>query len=348
MAFFISLILVLALGAISYYGAEAGMQWLFGMVIPYVAIVGFVGGFAYKVYVWAKSPVPFRIPTTAGQQKSLDWVKSEPLDNPPNVPWTIGRMLLEVLTFRSLFRNTEMVMLRNDDGSPKVAYYSARWLWLAALIFHYSFLVIFLRHFRFFLDPVPFFVTGLEFMDGIFQIGAPRLYQTDVFIVAAVGFLLLRRVFDHKVRYISLVADHFPLLLILGISFSGIYMRYMGKTDINAVKTYVMGVFTLSPVGAEGIAPIFFMHLFLVCVLLLYFPFSKLMHAGGVFLSPTRNLPNDSRMRLHVNPWNPPKKYHTYEMYEDDFREHMVEAGLPVDKPLDSTDEADAAADGSK
>ncbi|AGW14087.1 sulfate reduction electron transfer complex DsrMKJOP subunit DsrM [Megalodesulfovibrio gigas] len=337
MAFFISLILVLTLCAASYYGAEAGMQWLFGMTIPYLAIAGFVCGFAYKIYSWAKSPVPFRIPTTGGQQYSHEWIKHNPLDNPHTVSWTVGRMLLEILTFRSLFRNTEVVIHRTEDG-PRVAYNSARWLWLFGLIFHYCFLVIFLRHFRFFLDPVPFFVRALEFTDGIFQIGAPRLYQTDVLILAALAFLLLRRMFDHKVRYISLISDYFPLVLISGIALSGIYMRYLGKTDINAVKIYVMGLFTLSPVSAEGIAPIFFMHLFLVCALLLYFPWSKLMHLGGVFLSPTRNLPNDSRMRMHVNPWNPPKKYHTYEAYEDDFREFMVEAGLPVDKPLDKAD----------
>ena len=70
----------------------------------------------------------------------------------------------------------------------------------------------------------------------------------------------------------------------------------------------------------------------LVCTLFAYFPFSKLMHLGGVFLSPTRNMPNDSRMVRHVNPWNYPVKVHTYEEYEDHFREKMIEAGLPVEK----------------
>jgi len=76
----------------------------------------------------------------------------------------------------------------------------------------------------------------------------------------------------------------------------------------------------------------FFIHFFLVCTLFAYFPFSKLMHLGGVFLSPTRNMPNDSRMIRHINPWNYPVKVHTYEEYEDHFREKMIEAGLPVEK----------------
>ena len=72
--------------------------------------------------------------------------------------------------------------------------------------------------------------------------------------------------------------------------------------------------------------------LFFVCVLLAYFPFSKLMHLGGVFLSPTRNMANTTRMVRHINPWNAPVPLHTYEEYEDEFREKMIEAGLPVDK----------------
>ena len=77
---------------------------------------------------------------------------------------------------------------------------------------------------------------------------------------------------------------------------------------------------------------IFYIHLFLVSVLAIYFPFSKLMHLGGVFLSPTRNLANNSRAQRHINPWNPDIKIRTYEEYEDEFREKMKSVGLPVEK----------------
>jgi len=116
---------------------------------------------------------------------------------------------------------------------------------------------------------------------------------------------------------------------------SGICMRYFTKVDIASVKVLTMGLVTLNPVVPEGIGAMFYVHLFLLSVLLMYFPFSKLMHMGGVFLSPTRNLPNNSRAVRHVNPWNPPKKYRTYEEYEDDFREPMFEAGLPLMKKPD-------------
>jgi nitrate reductase gamma subunit len=99
-----------------------------------------------------------------------------------------------------------------------------------------------------------------------------------------------------------------------------------------SVKELTMGLATFHPVVPEGIGSLFYIHLFLVSVLFAYFPFSKLVHMAGVFLSPTRNLPNNSRMVRHINPWNYPVKVHTYEEYEDEFREKMIEAGLPVEK----------------
>jgi hypothetical protein len=69
-----------------------------------------------------------------------------------------------------------------------------------------------------------------------------------------------------------------------------------------------------------------------VSSLLAYFPFSKLMHMGGVFMSPTRNLSNNSRQKRHINPWNPDIKFHTYEEYEEDFWKVMQTVDLPLDK----------------
>ena len=83
----------------------------------------------------------------------------------------------------------------------------------------------------------------------------------------------------------------------------------------------------------------FFVHLTLVCTLLIVFPFSKLAHMPGIFFSPTRNMANNSRRIRHINPWNPPKQYFTYKEYEDTYREAMAEAGLPLDKPLDKAAE---------
>lgn len=330
-----SLVFVFALVLIPLFGVGAAHQkYLFGVCLPWTAFLIFLAGFVAKILKWASRPVPFSIPTTAGQQWTHDWIEHDKYDNPATTGQTWIRMILEVFAFRSLFRNTKL-MLHMKDGQPVVGYASAKFLWLFAILFHYAFFTIAVRHLRLFLNPVPKALEFLEMMDGMLQIGIPRLYLTDVLIVAAVFFLLMRRVGVPTVRYISQVADYFPLLLILAVAASGIYMRYYAKVDVVAIKSLVIGMATFNvpkPIPAN-IDISFFIHLFLVSTLMVYFPFSKLMHLGGVFLSPTRNMPNDSRFVRHVNPWNDPNiKPHSYAAYEDDFREPMIEAGLPVEK----------------
>ncbi len=330
----IALVATLIILAIGWVGALLGLQYLLGVVLPLAAFAVFVGGFIWRVVCWAKSPVPFAIPTVGGQQRSLDWIKPSRLDAPWTTPAVIGRMALEVLTFRSLFRNTSAVR-STVNGTPRLTYYSSKWLWVFALLFHYSMLVILVRHARFYLDPVPVWLTVVEFVDGVMQVGAPRFYLTDAFILLGLSMLLLRRLYTEKLRYISLPADYFALFLLLCIAGSGVCMRYLDKVDIALVKTFIMGVATLNPIPAsemKGIGNVFFVHLTFVSALLIYFPFSKLMHMGGVFLSPTRNMKVNTREVRHVNPWNPPKKFHTYAEYEDDFRDAMAEAGLPLEK----------------
>ncbi len=329
MRILVSLLAVVALILLVYLGVEiANLRYLFGVIIPYAAVAAFIFGVMYRIVKWSRSPVPFRIPTTGGQQKSLPWINYSKLDNPSTNGQVIKRMALEVLLFRSLFRNTKSEL---KEG-PRLAHGSEKVLWLAGLAFHYSFLIILLRHFRFFTVPVPLPVRLLESMDSFFQVGIPLLYNTDLLIVAAATYLFLRRVVMPQIRYISLPSDYFPLFLILGVAISGILMRYFIRTDVVGVKELTMGLVSFSPKIPEGIGTIFYIHLFLVSTLIAYIPMSKIMHMGGVFLSPTRNLANNSRMKRHLNPWNYPVHVHTYEEYEDDFREKMKKAGIPVEK----------------
>jgi len=337
------------------------MRGFFGIIIPYAALVTFSVGIIVRVIGWARTPVPFRIPTTAGQQWSLPWIKSNPVDNPKSTAGVILRMAFEVLLFRSLFRNTR---LEFKEG-PKIGYEWEKWLWLAALVFHWSFLVVVLRHLRFFTEPIPAFVHLLEGLDGFFEtgifpaagFGVPGVLISGFVLLAALAFLFLRRVLSAQVTYISLPADYFPLFLIIGIASTGILMRYGGvfmqyvfkvdvfSVEIVKVKELAMGLVSLRPAIPEGIGTIFYIHLFLVSVLLAYFPFSKLMHMAGIFLSPTRNLSNNTRMVTHINPWNYPVKVHTYEEYEDEFREKMVEAGVPVEKMPEPSKEGEAGSE---
>ena len=325
-SFFMVVLLVL----IAFIGVgAANLQLLFGVIIPYLALLCFVAGLIYRVVIWARSPVPFRIPTTCGQQKSLPWIKSDCIENPHNALGVVVRMFLEIFLFRSLFRNLKAEVVNGTN----VVYGSAKWLWLAGLGFHVSFFVIILRHLRFFLEPIPFFVTWAGELDGMFDILVPAIYLTDGLFIVAAGYLFLRRVFIPQLRYISFAADYFPLFLLLGIGISGVLTRQIFKVDLLNVKQLALGLVTFHPAIPEGgIGMSFYVHLFLVCALLAYFPFSKLMHLAGIFFSPTRNMANNNRMVRHINPWNPPVKVHSYQAYENEFREKMKSVGLPLDK----------------
>lgn len=323
------MILLIILILIAWVGtALAGLETLFGLVIPYVALILFIAGFLYRIYYWSRSPVPFRIPTTCGQAKSLDWIKRDRFESPSNLFETLIRMAMEILLFRSLFRNTKAEL----KPGPNLHYGSNKWLWLGGMVFHWTFLVIILRHYRFFLEPIPFVISLTEKIDSFFQVALPILYLSDILILAALTFLILRRIFGGPVRYMSLFQDYFPLYLISGIVLSGMMMRYLTKTDIIKVKQLSQSLIHFDFTVPSGIGAIFYIHLFLVCVLVSYFPYSKLMHMGGIFFSPTRNLANNSREKRHINPWNPDVKIRTYHDYEEDFRDKMIASGIPLDK----------------
>jgi len=301
--------------------------WLFAVAIPYAAAFVFVVGMIGRVVGWARSPVPFKIPTVCGQQRSLPWIRQQKLES-PFTPWqVVRRMALEVLLFRSLFRNTR------TDLTPagRLVYQPDKLLWAGSLAFHWSLLVVLLRHLRFFLQPVPGLVHALETVDGLFEILVPTLLLTDVVILAAVLYLLGRRLLHPLVRYVSLPGDFFPLLLLLGIALTGVLLRYVDKVDLVAVKTLCLGLVTFHPAVPAGLSPLFFTHLFLVSCLAAYFPFSNLVHLGGIFLSPTRHLANANRARRHVNPWNHPVPVHTYAEWEEEFRDKLEAAGLPLE-----------------
>jgi nitrate reductase gamma subunit len=323
----VAVVLLLALSGVSELALG---RWLLGVVFPYAAAAVFVAGVAARVLGWARSPVPFNITTTCGQQKSLSWIEPSRIENPSTTAGVVARMALEVLCFRSLFRNT-----RTQLVGDRLSYGSTKWLWAAGLAFHYAFLVVLLRHLRLFLEPVPAFVLALGRVDGFLLVGLPVVQATTALFLAALGFLLLRRIVSPPLRYLSLSSDYFPLLLLLAIGGTGAWLRHVSKIDVPAVKAMVMSLLRLSPQPAEGLGAVFYAHLFLVSVLLAYFPFSKLVHAGAIFLSPTRNLTANSREVRHVNPWNQPVPVHTYAEYEDEFRERMRDAGIPleIDQP---------------
>lgn len=301
-----------------------GNAWM--SAVAYAGFAVFLAGFCYRVMQWAAAPVPFRIPTTCGQQKSLPWIKSAALENPSTTGGVLGRMALEILVFRSLFRNSQARLYQG-----RTIFTEQKYLWLAALAFHWSLLVILVRHLRLLVEPVPAVLLLIERVDGFFQLGAPPLYLSDIVFACALAYLLLRRFQDPMVRYISQFSDYFALLVFIGIAASGLLMRYLTRVDVVAVKQFALGLAAFHPLRGAALGSVFAVHLALISLLAAYFPFSKLMHMGGVFLSPTRNLANNNRAQRHINPWNYPVKTHSYAEWEEEFRDKLKGADLPLE-----------------
>lgn len=183
-------------------------------------------------------------------------------------------------------------------------------LWAAGWTFHMLLWMVLLRHLRYFLYPVPGWVEGIQ---------TAGLYA-GYLIPIPLAALLIRRLATERNLYISILGDYFSLFLLLGISVSGFLLGVFFRTYIVDVKALALGLVHFNPVQVE-VHWLFALHFLLVLVLLIYFPFSKLMHAGGLFLSPTRNQRADFEKRF-VNPWDhdypasynpenifPPEKY---------------------------------------
>ncbi len=230
------------------------------VIIAYAVAAVFVAGLATRIYVWAATPVPLKIPTTPA---------------PKTYRGVTVRMLSEVLVFNSLFRADKL-------------------LWVGAWAFHAGLVLVIIRHLRYFFYPVPEWIMFMQ---------TPGVWAGYIFPLPIL-YLLARRLVLRRVIYVSILPDYFALALLGCIAGTGILMRYVDRVYLVDVKAFVLGLLTLDPVSPPA-SPYFWAHILLVCLLLVYFPFSKLMHAPGVFFSPTRNSRNNPRSRPQVNPWGP-------------------------------------------
>jgi nitrate reductase gamma subunit len=184
------------------------------------------------------------------------------------------RLLLEVTLFRSLFR-------------------SNKWIWLFGWLFHAALLAVLLRHLRYFTEPVWGWVALLQ----------PFGLYAGFALLVGLGGLWARRFLVDRVRYISSPSDHLMLALLAAIAASGLAMKYLAHTDIVALKAFFLGLmaFHWQPLPAD---PALLVHLALVAALMIVFPVSKLLHAPGVFFSPSLNQVDDARERRHAAGWS--------------------------------------------
>lgn len=185
----------------------------------------------------------------------------------------VMRMFREVAFFESLFR-------------------SNKWIWLFGVMFHFGMLLVLLRHLRYFTEPVWFWVNWVQ------PFGK---YAAFAMLAGLLG-LWARRFLVARVRYISTPSDHLMLALLVGIAMTGIGMSFLVHTDIISVKAFFLGLMRFSPQPLPG-DPLLLVHLGLVATLMIIFPISKLLHAPGVFFSPTRNQTDSSREQRHIADW---------------------------------------------
>ena len=183
------------------------------------------------------------------------------------------RVLREVAFFESLFRGN-------------------KWIWLFGWTFHVALALVLARHLRYFTQPIWAPVAAVQ----------PFGVYAGFAMLAGLAGLWARRFLVERIRYISTWSDHLMLALLAALAASGLAMKFVWRTDVVAVKEFMLGLlyFDWKPLPAD---PVLLVHLLLVAALMAVFPASKLLHAPGVFFSPTRNQPDDSRERRHVAPW---------------------------------------------
>ncbi|MCP4696312.1 MAG: nitrate reductase [Gammaproteobacteria bacterium] len=224
----------------------------------YLATIVFLAGVGYAIVQYARAPAPLKIPT---------------MPAPLTRSGAGLRILGEVVLFRSLFR-------------------SNKWIWLLGWVFHISLVLVLIRHLRYFIDPVWFWVVLIQ----------PFGKYAGFAMVAGLAGLLIRRIIVERIKFISGPSDYLMLILLLGVGASGLLMNFVMRTDIVQLKAFILGimVFDYHMVPAD---PVLILHLSSVVLLMLVFPFSKLLHAPGVFFSPSRNQADDAREKRHLAPW---------------------------------------------
>jgi nitrate reductase gamma subunit len=236
--------------------------------LAYFAGLVAVLGVLWRLWGYLRTPMPWPEATTPA---------------PETESGAVARVVGDVLLFPNLFK-------------------ADKFLWAGAWLFHVTLFVILVHHLRYFTYPVPGVVASVA---GV-SMGTIGLWAGYVFGVAAV-YLLWRRLALPRALYVSGLPDYFALALLGAIAGTGIMVKYWAHVYLVDVKAFTLGLLTLHPV-APPLHPLFLIHFLLVMGLLLYFPFSKLLHAGGIFFSPTRNQPYEIQKpgKRYVNPWDYP------------------------------------------
>ena len=131
---------------------------VFFALLFYLATLVLVGGVAYRIAQFARTPAPLKIPTTPA---------------PTTVPGVAWRMTREVMFFESLFK-------------------SNLWIWLFGWVFHMALALVVLRHLRYFTEPVNAIIAFLQpfgMYAGFAMVGALAALWARRFLVPRIRYI---------------------------------------------------------------------------------------------------------------------------------------------------------------
>jgi len=230
------------------------LRFLVGGVLPYVAVLVFVVAMVYRVRVWRSLPAPpmtlFPAPPPEGKANTVNTVK-------------------EAFLFRSLFRGD-------------------RALWVFAWGFHVVLALIFVGHVRVVSNVDRLFVTVGMTEAGIQGMSSGVGGAAGIVILVTAIVLLVRRLVIPRVREITTLTDVLALVLVGAIILTGNLMRFGGEHfDLTLTREYFASLATFNGVGEAAALGnnLFLVHMGLALALIMYIPFSKILHFGGIFFT---------------------------------------------------------------
>jgi nitrate reductase gamma subunit len=228
------------------------VAYVLSYITPYIALSVFLGGIAYQVNRWRqKSPVPAHMSLYPRPEGRLS---------------RLGDTLVDMFTLRGLLQVNRM-------------------LWIGGFIMHVGLLLLLVGHIRAFTDFY-FLWDWLGWGEE-----ETHLFSAIAGTIAGVLFMvplfyLWARRWSGPVKWLSTPEDYFALVLLMGIGITGMHMRLVLDPDQHAVRTFLQSLFNFSwKPTPESAGLSFVYHFSLVQLLMIYFPFSKLMHTIGTVFS---------------------------------------------------------------
>jgi len=225
--------------------------WIAGIMV-YVAIAIFILGMIYRVYQWLGAP------------KAR--LKTGVFPKPDSGAARWGQVAVDSLTFPQALK-------------------ADRTIWTFTILFHFALLGAFVGHLRLVHEFTPLLnLLGPEGMDQ-FALWSGGV-MGGLLIVALVYYLLRRLTSPYK--EISVPEDFILLFLLILVVVMGDHMRFIGKIHAADYRIYFQSLLAFKPAFPKVLADsstkwALVFHILFANLLIIYFPFSKLVHVIATF-----------------------------------------------------------------